>query len=132
MIEKIIKVLKSAFPKYRIYTENVEQGLKNPCFSVFELSAIGNRHIQNVHLSNRQFMIQYFPASEKESYYECSEMLHNLLILLVDIGKFHAHRLNGEIVDGVLHFDASYKEFKTLVTAPADKITSYTVKERVK
>ena len=114
MIDAIIARLKSAFPNYKIYTENVEQGLNPPCFSVLEISAEGNRFLQNRHKRTCQFMVHFFP-SKNDAYNDCSVMLHNLLILLVDVGKWHSTKLNGTISDGVLNFEVVYSEFVDIV-----------------
>lgn len=109
MIDSIIAKINDAFGTgYRIYTENVEQGLKVPCFSIRQLSVNGNRHLQDRYKNTHQFMIQYFP---KQGYEDCTVILNKLLLLLVDVGKYHATKLNGEIVDGVLNFEAVYSEF---------------------
>lgn len=123
MIEAIVKTLKSAFPKNKIYTESVEQGLKVPCFSILPLSANGNRHVGNRYKNTYQFMVQYF-SSEADVFEDCSKMLGNLLILLADVGKYHAVKLNGEIVDGILHFEVVYSEFVDVLT-PADSMGDY-------
>ncbi|WP_307745972.1 DUF6838 family protein [uncultured Phascolarctobacterium sp.] len=115
MIEAIIKKIRDAFDSsYRIYTENVEQGLKVPCFSILQISANGNRFLQSRYKNTHQFMIQYFPAN-KNAYAECTAMLNKLLVLLVDVGNYHASKLNAEIVDEVLHVEAVYSEFLQVI-----------------
>ena len=120
MIDAIIEKIHSEFGNnYRIYTENVEQGLKTPCFSIFPLSASGNRFLENRYSNNYQFMVQFFPNT-KNAYAECLAMLKKLLMLLVDVGKYHATTLNGEVVDSVLHFEVVYNEF--LLDLPDDEV----------
>lgn len=125
MIEAIIKAIHTAFPNHKIYTENVEQGLKTPCFFISEISAEGNRFLQNRHKRTCQFMVQFFPADSKESYSDCSTMLHNLLILLVDVGVYHAVKLNGTIVDQVLNFEVTYSEFIDIADDNAEEMGDY-------
>lgn len=126
MIDAIIKVLHDAFGnKCRIYTENVEQGLKTPCFSLSQLSANGNRYLQNRYKNTHQFMVQYFPDS-KDVYSECAVVLQKLLILLVDVGKYHASKINGEVVDGVLNFEVVYPEF-VQISSVEDDMTDYEI-----
>lgn len=126
MIDAIIKVLHDTFGnKCRIYTENVEQGLKTPCFSLRQLSANGNRYLQNRYKNTHQFMVQYFPDS-KDVYSECAAVLQKLLILLVDVGKYHASKINGEVVDGVLNFEVVYPEF-VQISSVEDDMTDYEI-----
>ena len=130
MIEAIIKTLHNAFSTYKIYTENVEQGLKTPCFSILPLKVSGNRHLQNRHKHTHQFMVQYFPKG-KDTYAECSMMLPNLLLLLADVGNYHAIKLSGEIVDGVLHFEAVYTDFIDVDVDDSEDMAEYNLTERV-
>lgn len=124
MIDELAKTLKKAFPHHKIYSENVEQGLKTPCFSIMLLSAYGNRELGNRYKNTFQFLIRYFPANDND-FEDCCQMLRNLLILLVDVGKHHATKLNGEIVDGILHFEAVYPEF-TSELSDVDDMSEYT------
>lgn len=111
MIDAIVKKIYGTFGDgYRIYTENVEQGLKTPCFSIVQISANGNRYLQNRYKNTHQFMVQYFPANKK-AYSECTAMLNQLLILLVDVGNYHATKIDAEIVDEVLNVEVVYTEF---------------------
>lgn len=127
MIEEIVKKIRDAFgSNYRIYTENVEQGLKTPCFSILQISANGNRFLQNRYKNTHQFMIQYFPAG-KHAYSECSVMLNKLLILLVDVGNYHATKLNAEVANEVLNVEAVYTEFIQVVD-DVDAMEDYELK----
>ena len=127
MIEAIVKKIRDAFgDNYRIYTENVEQGLKMPCFSIVQISANGNRFLQNRYKNTHQFMVQYFPASKK-AYSECSAMINQLLLLLVDVGNYHASKINAEIVDEVLNVEVVYTEFIQQID-DVDVIEDYEIK----
>lgn len=111
MINDITKKIHDTFGSgYRIYTENVEQGLKTPCFSILHLSTIGGRHLQDRHKHVHQFIVQYFPSTKK-AYSECSEMLNKLMLILVDVGNYHATKINGEIVNEILNVELVYTEF---------------------
>lgn len=111
MINDITKKIHDTFGNgYRIYTENVEQGLKTPCFSVLHLSTKGGRYLQDRNRNVHQFMIQYIPSTKK-AYSECSEMLNKLMLILVDVGNYHATKINGEIVNEILNVELVYTEF---------------------
>lgn len=124
MLNAIINAIHKAFPNHKIYIENVEQGLKTPCFFISEISAQGNRVLGNRHQRICQFMVQFLP-NEKNSYADCSTMLHNLLILLVDVGIYHAVKLNGEIVDNVLNFEVVYQEFIDITNYDIEDMNDY-------
>lgn len=75
-------------------------------------------------------MVQYFPKG-KDTYAECSMMLPNLLLLLADVGNYHAIKLSGEIVDGVLHFEAVYTDFIDVDVDDSEDMAEYNLTERV-
>jgi hypothetical protein len=120
MIEEIIDVIHTNFPDMRIYTETVEQGLKEPCFLIYPLSSNGSSENQSRMKINNQFMIQYFPeqykvTGEHTEHEQCSTMSKNLTFLLAHLKSYHATVLNGTIADGVLNFEVDYPELDIIV-----------------
>lgn len=101
---------------YEIYTESVEQGLREPCFSIISLNATNNLFRGNKYFRRNQFCIQYFP-SKNDKKYECNEILEELydcleLIKLIDSDKtILGTKMNGEIIDGVLNFFVNYDTY---------------------
>lgn len=98
---------------YEIYTENVEQGLKEPCFSIIALNPTNNLFRGNKYFRRNQFCIQYFPSTSDKKY-ECNEIVEDLydcleVIKLMDSNKtIRGTKMNGEIIDGVLNFFINY------------------------
>lgn len=115
MINKIIKgisqKLDSEFnskdDKYTIYTESIEQGFDEPCFSIISLKPISTNLVGNRYKREYSFDIQYFPENE-QSNNEINEVIERLFTSLeyirVDGNLVKGTKINGEIVDNVLHF----------------------------
>ena len=136
MIEEIIDVLHSNFPDVRIYTETIEQGLKEPCFLISHLSASGKSEITNRMKVTNQFMIQYFPIPYKingthTEHEQCSKMLNAIIPLLADLKSYHANVLDGTITDGVLNFECAYPEMNVNVD-DGDVMVDYDMKFKEK
>lgn len=131
IIDGIIKQIRTEYGKsYRIYTESVEQGLKEPCFSIMCLNPSGEREISDRFKRFYPFMIAYFPSSN-EPIAECNAVCESLLDLLYDIdtnvGTFHGSDLSGNIVDGVLQFSVQYIAFMTKQKVSEDGMDDVTV-----
>ena len=112
VINGIISAIRTSFDEtFRIYTESIEQGLIEPCFSILSLNPSGERELGNRYKRFFPFMITYFPSSD-EPIAECNAVCEELLGLLTDIqtgiGLLHATELSGEIVDGNLQFSVQY------------------------
>lgn len=140
MINKIIDAisisLNSAFGDgYEIYTESIEQGLEEPCFSVFCLNPTNNLFRNNKYFRTNQFCIQYFPSTA-EPKAECNAVLEKLYdcleLITVTDDLTGGSRMNGEIVDGVLNFFINYNMFVYKVEAPGENMGDLDVKTDVK
>ena len=115
IIDGIIKAIRTKYDRsYRIYTESIEQGLIEPCFSVLCLNPSGEREISDRFKRFYPFMITYFPSSD-EPVAECNEVCEVLLDVLNDIDTnvdvLHGTDLSGKVVDGNLQFSVQYNIF---------------------
>lgn len=124
MINKIIDAISISINSnfgdaYEIYTESIEQGLKEPCFSIFCLNPTNDLVRNNRYFRSNQFGIQYFPSTD-EPKAECNRVLERLydcmeLVTVVENVTTHSpvrgSRMKGEIVDGVLNFFINYNMF---------------------
>ena len=103
--------------EYEIYTESVEQGMKEPCFFVLCINQNHELQIRGRYQRSFPFMIQYFPVSE-EPRTECQAVMERLAVCLeqVDMGdaKIHGSHINGQVVDGILNFSVDYVVFACL------------------
>lgn len=102
--------------EYNIYTESVEQGLKEPCFFIFSLKPSNRQLVGNRYERKYPFDIHYFSKSE-EGNNEINEIIERLFTTLecitVDDSLVRGTSMNAEIVDDVLHFFINYNMYVT-------------------
>ena len=115
IIDGIIAAIRTKYDtSYDIYTESIEQGLIEPCFSVLCLNVTDQPHVGSRRSRGYLFNISYFPSGD-EPIAECLEVLENLydLLSLINVGdaKMHSTEISGTIVDGVLQVQATYTPF---------------------
>lgn len=116
MINKIITGISQALDtefnseneEYTIYTEDVEQGLENPCFFIFSLKPSNRQLVGNRYERKYPFDIHYFPKDESNYNNEINEVTERLFTALeyisIDSGLIRGTNMNAETVDNVLHF----------------------------
>lgn len=96
---------------YEIYTESIDQGLKEPCFSILCLNPTSEQFLGKRYFRTNQFCIYYFPSSDKKRS-ECNAVAERLLGLLeyitVDGDLIRGTDIHFEVVDGVLAFFVNY------------------------
>ena len=118
MIQEIINgisiAINNAFgDDYDIYTESIEQGLKEPCFFITPIAPNRERILGKRYFSKNTFCIHYMPKNNKNE--ECinvSEKLFDILeVLDTDLGLMLGTNLRAEIANGMLHFFVDYNVF---------------------
>lgn len=96
----------------KIYIDDIEQGLEEPCFLVTPLTSVENLLIGKRYERNYPFMIQYFPK-DKDYRTECNkvtEQLFNTLEnIMMDGDLIRGTDMTAHIEDGVLNFEVTYK-----------------------
>ncbi|SFA87575.1 hypothetical protein SAMN05216249_10456 [Acetitomaculum ruminis DSM 5522] len=96
---------------YKIYIESVEQGFKEPCFSIVKVSAKHEHKFFRRRLKEYTFAIYYFP-SDKRSTFECAQAEEELFDLLEEIETsdmiLRSYDFDAVITDGVLCVTAKY------------------------
>lgn len=119
MINKIIDAISISINSefgdgYEIYTESIEQGLEEPCFSIFCLNPTNRLYMNKRYFRTIQFCIQYFPSTD-EPKAECNSVLEKLYecLELIDMNgdSIRGTSMKGEIVNGVLNFFVNYNIF---------------------
>ena len=119
MITKIIDGISEAIYQefgdgYDIYTESIEQGLEEPCFSILCLNPTSDQFLGMRYFRMNQFMIQYFPST-KDKRGECHTVTERLFDCLETIMVFgdlsRGTRMGGEVVDDVLNFRVNFDMF---------------------
>lgn len=112
---------------YEIYTESIEQGLEEPCFSIFCLNPTNNLFLGKRYFRQNQFCIQYFPSTDEKNA-ECNTTMERLFdcleLITVNGDQVRGTKMNGEIVDGVLNFFINYDMFvyKVEVKTPMEEL----------
>ena len=96
----------------RIYTKNVEQGLKSPCFFVKLLTVINSPLIGKRKKREYPFDVHYFPEDEtdNEEMMAVGDQLMEVLeyITMLDGEKLRGKDMEYQIQEGVLHFSVTY------------------------
>ena len=119
MINKIIDGISVAIhsefgDNYEIYTESVEQGLKEPCFSIVALPFTNEQFLEKKYFITNQFCIHYFPSSDEsrnESFIVMGRLFDVLEYITVDGDLTRGTGMKAEFVDGVLNFFVNYDMF---------------------
>lgn len=115
IINSISVALNAEFgERYKVYAEEVKQGLKEPCFFVFCINPTNELFLGKRYFRANQFCIQYFPSSGKAKR-ECNEVADKLFLCLelidVDGDLVRGSKMHYEMVDGVLNFFLNYDLF---------------------
>lgn len=112
IIDSIAEILSDHFPDAEIYTENVEQGLHEPCFFVYPVNSSLLRHVGRRWMEEYFMCIQYLPSvgDEKALCAKTEETLYRILeYITVDGAKIAAVSPHSETNDEVLSFFVSYR-----------------------
>jgi hypothetical protein len=116
IIEAISIALNAEFgDDYTTYTEEQEQGLKEPCFFISTLEPTRNLFRDRRYFRRQQFCIQFFPADRDRAQAECNDTAERLEECLetitVDGDLMRGDKMNHKIVDDVLNFFVNYDCF---------------------
>ena len=99
---------------YKIYTESIEQGLKEPCFSIVCVNPTNELFRGKKYFRKNLFCIQYFPKGEDKRS-ECMDALERMFDCLevIKVGEDlqGGTSMHGEVVDQVLNFFVNYDMF---------------------
>ncbi|HCQ6376188.1 TPA: hypothetical protein OL524_003645 [Clostridioides difficile] len=120
-----VKLDKSFGEKYTIYSEDVEQGINEPCFFICPLNPSKVSYPNNRELKKNSFDVHYFPYSKDKSFEinEIAEMLlEELEYIEIDGELVRGTNMNYEIIDNVLHFFVDYNYF-TVKSNNTDKMS---------
>lgn len=120
---------------YNIYTENVEQGLNEPCFLITLIKPLVKSQIMNHSIREYNFDIIYFPSNTVSKNLEMNntaEMLVDALeFIVVNDSKVRGHKISYEIIDGVLHFFVKYNVLVTKIEK-GDKMQDLNLQQELK
>ena len=116
IIEGISISLNAEFgDNYTTYTENVEQGLKEPCFFVFCINPTNRVFLGKRYFKTHQMCIQYFPVNRDRRKEECNAISERLFDCLEHItvqgSPSRGTQMKFTVEDGVLIFLVNYDMF---------------------
>lgn len=129
MINPIIKGISIALyaefgDSYKIYAEDVEQGLEEPCFFVSCIGSSDRLYFNKRHLQENQFCIQYFPSPGQQETEECHDIAERLEKCLEYLnahsGLMRGSKMHYEILERILHFFVNYDCFVRRKTEEQD------------
>lgn len=103
---------------YEIYGEEIEQGLREPCFFITVISSSVRAYPGNRYLKRNELCIQYFPQSDAKNR-ECLEAADRMEQCLECIpfgdGLIRGTDMNHEMHDMVMSFFVNYSMFVTCI-----------------
>lgn len=117
IINAISIKLNSVFgDRYSIYSENMEQGLTEPCFFIKYLTTTTKSYLGKRKRHSYSFDIHYFPEAGNEEMLNVAENMLEALewITLLNGDILRGLSLQSEIVDDVLHVSVSYPVMLTV------------------
>lgn len=121
--------------EYTIYTEDVEQGLEEPCFFIFSLKPNLKQLVGNRYDRKYPFDIHYFPKDEENINNEINEVTERLFTALeyitVDNNLVRGTNMNIEIVDNVLHFFVDFNMIVRTESKEIEPMGSLKIKQRL-
>lgn len=114
--------------KYKIYQNDVRQGLKKPCFFLAVLNPTFTPLTGRRYMSRNPFDVQFIPADDTKNadlYTVGWELMNALESIDLPCGdSLRGTSLNFEVVDGVLHCFVNYN--LTLIK-PTEEVTMETL-----
>lgn len=121
---------------YTIYTENVEQFLKEPCFYIELISSNRKQFVTNRYKSDNSFDIHFFTSENepKNEFRRIADILFDELeyIQLNDGALLRGINMHYEIVDDVLHFFVDYNLVLQKDSEQKDFMQNYETKIKMK
>lgn len=143
MINKIIDGISAALDAefnttadgYEIYTENIKQGLSEPCFSIVCLNPRMEQFLGKRYFKQNQFCIHYFPKADEKNYESLMviERLFDCLELITVNGDLcRGTGMNVEMADGVVSFMVNYDMFMYKQGESTPAMETYSVDTDVK
>lgn len=136
IVDGISERLNEAFgDDYEIYTEQVKQGLKEPCFTVSCVNPASTQVLGNRYLRRSLFSVKYFPKSVAGARAECLDVQDKLFLALETITAggdlVRGTGINGRFVDGVLVVTVNYDMFVYAISE-REPMETYSITNKAK
>jgi len=110
---------------YKIYSESIKQGLKEPCFFIIALNPSEESVLSTRFFRQCPFDIHYFPVgpdSNAEMQAVAESMYMAMEWIEVEANIVRGVQMNHQVIDGVLHFFVQYNMHIIKPVAPADSM----------
>lgn len=129
-----IRLYESFGDGYKIYLNDVQQGLTEPCFLITVVDYSKEQLLQSRSKRLVPFDILFFPNNGKSQCHEVADQMMNELdmITLLNSDMMHGTEMRAEIVDDVLHFFVNYNFMATVENEPLDSMESIDIKNSTK
>lgn len=119
IITGIAKALGATFgSEYRVYKNDVQQGLTEPCFFVSTLKPEQTQLLGDRAIWRNPFDILFFPrepSTNEELYNVATRLMYGLrYITLPDGDLLRGRSISYQVIDGVLHFFVTYNMIVTI------------------
>lgn len=133
IIDGLSVALYDAFPSCKIYSEQIEQGLEEPCFLISVVSSLEKPLLKDRVQRNILFDVLYFTENDNAEKQEVASELYQLFkfVPLLDGSLLRGCDLSHEVIDGVLHFHVTFKPILRAVPAEVDLMGDYKLTERI-
>ena len=130
ILNAITKQLGTTFGKsYRYYVEDVEQGLKKPCFTVNTLIPLVRSKSPVLYDRTIPIIVHYFSDSKTNIKQECYSMGEQIVECLeylpFDTTLLRGEDISYQLVDDVLQVFVTYKFTTTTKTTVEDSIEDF-------
>lgn len=111
-VQEIVDRLRTVYPsaQYDIYTEHIEQGFSQSCFSIRQLRTDVTPYPSSLHEIVQHMDVRFFP-SDSRPLEQCREVAQLLALLLRRTENLRGSNLSWEVTDEVLHFFVDYRQF---------------------
>ena len=133
IIKGVAKAIRNEFGENcRIYTDEVKQGLKEPCFFISTLNPQMKQVFGKRYIISCQIMVQYITEGGKAECNDVAMRLFEVLELITVSGDLvRGKNMSYEVSDGVLSFSVSYDIFVYKTDEAKDYIESIEQKTEV-
>lgn len=110
IIKQIVAVLHESWPDCEIYTESIEQGFREPCFSIVQIDGDSEEYPNGRTYIRQHFDVRFFPDGARPRG-QCRTIAERLIFQLRELPGVRGSDMEWEITDNVLHFFVTYARF---------------------
>ena len=133
IIDGLSVALYDAFPSCKIYSEQIKQGLEEPCFFIEVVSSLEKPLLKDRVQREILFDVLYFTENDNAERHRVASELYQLFkfVPLLNGDLLRGLNLSHDIVDGVLHFRVTFKPILRPVPGDVVKMNEYKLTERI-